>query len=93
MTIFFLIPASPGLAADANEAKEPPSPNWVHPQMRENYGGYKKIKKKQSSVWEYRTNRPGGNVRGGGTTEYEDYQPFFQPYPVKGNRQRGNRRN
>jgi len=73
-------------AADANPAKQLPSPNWTHPEKRKEYNGYKKIREKQSSVWQYKTNRQGGNVRGGGTTEYEDYQPFYQPYPVKGDK-------
>lgn len=78
--------AETGRAADANPAKQLPSPNWTHPEKRKEYNGYKKIREKKSSVWQYKTNRQGGNVRGGGTTEYEDYRPFYQPYPVKGDK-------
>ena len=90
LTTILLSPTQTALAADANEAKQPPSPNWTHPKMRKHYKGYDKIKDKQSAGWQYKTNRQGGNVRGGGTTEYEDYRPFYQPYPVKGDK-RNNR--
>ncbi|MCF8044236.1 MAG: hypothetical protein K9J83_00145 [Desulfarculaceae bacterium] len=84
LTMVLFGPVQISRAADANEAKQPPSPNWTHPKMRKYYQGYEKIRKKKSSAWQYKTNRRGGNIRGGGTTEYEDYRPFYQPYPVKG---------
>ena len=89
LIIIFCMPARTAPAADANPARQLPSPNWVHPAKRKEYKGYKKVREKRSSVWQYKTNRQGGNVRGGGTTEYEDYRPFYQPYPVKGDKRKG----
>ncbi|MEA1967089.1 MAG: hypothetical protein U9N77_02565, partial [Thermodesulfobacteriota bacterium] len=56
-------------------------PDWVHPGMRNKYPGYEKKKKqkKENPIWNYSTNRPNGNIRGGGTTDYYDYKPLFQP--------------
>ena len=88
LVILLCGPAQTARAADANPARQVPSPDWTHPKMRKEYNGYKKIKEKKSSVWQYKTNRRGGNVRGGGTTEYEDYRPFYQPYPVKEDRRK-----
>ena len=57
------------------------SPNWVHPDLRKNHQGYEKIKvqKEYSPVWQHNTNRPSGNIKGGGTTKYKDYTPFYHP--------------
>jgi len=57
------------------------SPNWVHPSLRKNYKGYekRKLQKQSSSVWQHSTNRPSGNIKGGGTTQYKDYTPFYTP--------------
>ncbi|OQY01812.1 MAG: hypothetical protein B6I26_02275 [Desulfobacteraceae bacterium 4572_130] len=65
-----------------------PCPDWVHPEMRKKYPGYKKHKQqqKQSSIWKYQTNRPLGNIRGGGTVGYYEYLPFYRTdllYPPK----------
>jgi len=61
------------------------SPNWVHPKLREKSEGYKRIKeqKQSSPMWKYSTNRPSGNIKGGGTTQYNDYTPFYNPSPKK----------
>ncbi|MCK5542034.1 MAG: hypothetical protein KAI40_05025 [Desulfobacterales bacterium] len=55
--------------------------NWVHPNLRESYKGYTKLKlqKQLSPMWQHTTNRPSGNIKGGGTTKYEDYTPFYNP--------------
>ena len=55
--------------------------NWVHPKIRESYKGYEKFKIQQqlSPMWQYSTNRPSGNIKGGGTTKYQDYTPFYSP--------------
>ena len=78
ITVLFFSPAA---AQEKEKPKRHPSPDWVHPKMRKNYPGYeeKKRKKKNSPMWKYSTNRPTGNIRGGGTTEYKDYRPFFTP--------------
>lgn len=57
------------------------SPNWVHPNLRNNHQGYEKIKdqKKYSTSWQHNTNRQSGNIIGGGTTKYNDYKPFYHP--------------
>ena len=57
------------------------SPNWVHPNLRKNHQGYEKLKaqKTYSPIWQYNTNRPSGNIKGGGTTKYKDYTPFYHP--------------
>ena len=75
-------------AQENNTYRLYPCPDWVHPAMREKYPGYKKHKqqKKQSSIWKYQTNRPLGNIRGGGTVGYYDYLPFYRTdllYPPK----------
>ena len=51
------------------------NPDWVPPKNRKYYAGYAlKNKKMQTSLdWKYRTNRPTGNTKGGGTTLYNDY--------------------
>jgi hypothetical protein len=61
------------------------SPNWVHPSLRRNNAGYKKLieQKKLSPMWRHTTNRPSGNIIGGGTTKYNDYKPFFIPSQKK----------
>lgn len=55
--------------------------DWVHPMNRHKYEGYKKHEeqKKNSPIWTYATNRPRGNVKGGGTTSYWNYQPNYKP--------------
>ncbi|MBU0991304.1 MAG: hypothetical protein KJ737_02325 [Proteobacteria bacterium] len=57
--------------------------DWVHPYMRGQYAGYKKLedRKKNSPDWTYITNRPQGNIHGGGTVNYNEYKPFL-PSPV-----------
>ena len=57
------------------------SQDWVHPNNRHKYKGYElhKTQKAESPIWTYRTNRPRGNTRGGGTTSYRDYQPNYKP--------------
>ena len=57
------------------------SPNWVHPNLRENHKGYSKIEmqKQYSSIWQHSLNRQSGNIKGGGTTQYYDYVPFYHP--------------
>ena len=83
---FFVLPPPPFVVAKDNQkGKHLPNPNWVHPENRKNYPGYEKRKQnKQSNVdWQYSTNRDNGNVRGGGTTEYNDYQPFYKPEKYK----------
>lgn len=51
--------------------------DWVHPAMRNQYPGYQKLedRKANSPDWRYATNRPQGNIHGGGTVQYRDYQP------------------
>lgn len=51
--------------------------DWVHPAMRNQYAGYQKLedRKQNSPDWRYATNRPQGNIHGGGTVEYKDYTP------------------
>lgn len=67
-----------------NFAKIISSPNWVHPNLRQNHQGYKsiKIQKQFSTMWQYSTNRQSGNIKGGGTTKYKDYEPFYIPSKV-----------
>ena len=50
--------------------------DWVHPAVRHTYPGYEKFKnrKKTSPDWMYATNRPRGNIHGGGTSAYRDYK-------------------
>lgn len=50
--------------------------DWVHPAVRHTYPGYEKLKnrKKNSPDWKYATNRPRGNIHGGGTSAYKDYK-------------------
>ena len=57
------------------------SQDWVHPNNRHKYVGYEKHKqqKQNSEMWTYATNRPLGNTRGGGTTQYRDYVPNYRP--------------
>ncbi|MBF0101947.1 MAG: hypothetical protein HQK77_13680 [Desulfobacterales bacterium] len=57
------------------------NPDWVHPNHYKDYPGYKanKEQKQENRDWEYSTNRPGGNTRGGGTVEYNKYKPFYRP--------------
>jgi hypothetical protein len=57
------------------------TPNWVHPNLRESHKGYAKFKeqKQMSHLWQYSTNRQSGNIKGGGTTNYNDYTPFYHP--------------
>lgn len=60
--------------------------DWVHPALRNQYEGYRKLdnRKKNSSDWTYATNRPQGNIHGGGTVEYGEYKPFYpSPLPKK----------
>ncbi len=38
-----------------------------------------KTQRKFSPFWQYSTNKPSGNIKGGGTTKYEDYEPFYNP--------------
>ncbi|MFO7886033.1 MAG: hypothetical protein R6U68_14550 [Desulfobacteraceae bacterium] len=78
--ILFVFPFS-ALSQDNDPPPLHPCPDWVHPGMRNKYPGYdaKKKRKQDSPMWKYSTNRPGGNIRGGGTVEYNDYQPFFNP--------------
>ena len=56
------------------------NPDWVHPANRKNYPGYRirDQKKKDGRDWRYKTNRPGGNTRGGGTTAYLKYRSFYR---------------
>lgn len=56
------------------------NPDWVPPQNRKNYPGYaiKKQRLRTADSWKYATNRPGGNIRGGGTTGYFDYRSVNQ---------------
>ncbi len=56
------------------------NPDWVHPFNRKNYPGYarRRENKKNSRAWSYKTNRPGGNTRGGGTTAYYRYRSFYR---------------
>jgi len=57
----------------------PACPDWVNPNVRKDYPGYaiRKKRKKNSPAWKHLTNRPGGNIQGGGTTQYYDYKPFY----------------
>ena len=90
--IFILIlilscPLAQPLSARAEEKQMSlhPAPDWVHPGLRKKYPGYKKQKERKtdSPSWQYSTNRPLGNIRAGGSTEYQDYRPFYSP-PKKG---------
>lgn len=76
---FALFPSHVLIAKE--KEKKLPNPSWVHPENRKNYPGYKihNDKKKNGVDWQYATNRDMGNIRGGGTTEYNDYQPFYKP--------------
>lgn len=67
------------------DVKHLPNPNWVHPAERAKYPGYERQKqdKQTDRDWRYLTNRPNGNIRGGGTTEYKDYRPFYTPAKPK----------
>ena len=58
-----------------------PCQDWVHPNNRHLYPGYAKHEdlKKNSSIWTYATNRPGGNIIGGGTIPYNEYKPSYAP--------------
>ncbi|MCD4744173.1 MAG: hypothetical protein K8R67_17060 [Desulfobacteraceae bacterium] len=60
------------------------SPNWVHPNLRQSYKGYENMRtqKQFSTIWQYSTNRQSGNIKGGGTTKYSDYEPFYIPSKV-----------
>lgn len=68
-------------SSKANKIKIISSPNWIHPNLRKNYQGYTdlKIQKRLSPMWQYSTNRQSGNIKGGGTTKYKDYKPFYRP--------------
>lgn len=72
---------SPAGAKEPRAVKHLPSPNWVHPENRAAYPGYERQKqnKRTGRDWQHSTNRPNGNIRGGGTTEYKDYLPFYTP--------------
>jgi len=58
-----------------------PSPDWVHPAQRDYYPGYNILReqKKTRTLWHYATNRPKGNIRGGGTTDFQNFKPLYQP--------------
>ncbi len=75
----------PPVKAEKKQTISHPAPNWVHPELRQQYPGYKKQKeqKKNSNIWKYSTNRPLGNIKGGGSTQYNDYKPFYRPPPKK----------
>ncbi|TWI68895.1 hypothetical protein LZ24_02367 [Desulfobotulus alkaliphilus] len=57
-----------------------PNPDWTPPGNRHNYPGYemREQKKQNHPTWQRNTNRPGGNTRGGGTTDYYDYRSISQ---------------
>ncbi|MCW7753627.1 hypothetical protein OOT00_06465 [Desulfobotulus sp. H1] len=57
-----------------------PSPDWTPPGNRANYPGYemREQKKQNHPTWQRNTNRPGGNTRGGGTTNYYDYRSISE---------------
>lgn len=52
------------------------NPDWVPPVNRNKYPGYQLMEdaKKNSEIWKYSTNRPGGKIKGGGTVKYRDYR-------------------
>ncbi|MFH1155278.1 MAG: hypothetical protein V1793_15820 [Pseudomonadota bacterium] len=79
---------SPAWAQDRNAPVLLPNPDWVHPSMRQKYPGYAKQVQDRSSGtgWTFSTNRPGGNIRGGGTTPFADYRPLFPATPLPGKR-------
>lgn len=68
------------LPGDAQEAPRHPSPDWTPPGNRSNYPGYaiRQQKKQNHPTWQRNTNRPGGNTRGGGTTNYYDYRSISE---------------
>lgn len=68
-------------AQEKEQALSLASPDWVHPARRESYPGYRKHEeqKQTGTLWQYSTNRPLGNIRGGGTTQFQDYRPFYKP--------------
>jgi hypothetical protein len=74
---------SPALAQDPPNTLLLPDPDWVHPSLRGKYPGYeKRLREKESgAVWTFSTNRPGGNIRGGGSTPYREYRPLFPAGP------------
>ena len=65
--------------ADEEKIIMPACPDWVNPTVRKDYPGYAILKqrKKNSPSWKHMTNRARGNIRGGGTTLYYDYKPFY----------------
>ncbi len=69
------------LSKNYNKVRITGSPNWVHPKLRNKYKGYKKLytQKQSSLIWQYSTNRQSGNIKGGGTTQYKDYKPYYYP--------------
>lgn len=79
--IFSAAITCPADAKEKQAMKHLPHPNWVHPANRQAYPGYEKLKqnKRTGRDWQYSTNRATGNIRGGGTTEYEDYRPLYPP--------------
>lgn len=85
MICLVLFPSPQLFAKDNGKEKHLPNPNWVHPGNRDDYPGYAKHKqdKQTGANWQYSTNRDRGNIRGGGTTEYNDYAPFYKPGPPK----------
>ncbi len=80
LTVFFLTGFTVH-AEGTDGTKRVASPNWVHPEARKTYEGYRKKRKKKerAKLWQYSTNRPAGNIRGGGTTTYQNYKPFYEP--------------
>ncbi|MDY0161997.1 hypothetical protein [Desulfobotulus sp.] len=72
----FLVPA----ILSAQEIPRHPSPDWTPPANRANYPGYeiREQKKINHPTWRKNTNRPGGNTRGGGTTNYYDYRSISE---------------
>lgn len=72
---------NPNKNSNISKIKNISSPNWVHPNLRKNHPGYEKIRtqKQFSSIWQHNTNRQSGNIKGGGTTKYKNYTPFYHP--------------
>ncbi len=83
--VLTLIAVQPPVAiAEDSKFQNHAQPDWMHPARRKDYEGYAKKKQQQreSNIWKYATNRPGGQKnQSGGTTEYKDYKPLYEPAP------------